>query len=170
MSAEAPGQFLASPCIGVCHLDAGTSWCTGCGRDLEEIGRWRDLGTVERAVIWQHLATRLEHMGQAWVLQPWPPETVLARLARIMAEGPTRLLVRGDAGWATGRLPLPVQPALRVFKGRHALALAMPRDRRQDAATGIDTGHLPALPESYRAIALLLTADDRGACLPEHAG
>ena len=166
MSAEAPGQLLASPCIGVCHLDAATGWCTGCGRDVTEIGRWRDLGGGERALIWRHLADRLTRMGQAWVLRPWPPETVNARLAELLAGGRARLLVQGAGGWTTGRLPLAVHPALRVFQGRDGLALAMPRGRLPDAAKGNMAGLLPALPESYRATALLLTIDDRGACLP----
>jgi predicted Fe-S protein YdhL (DUF1289 family) len=169
MSAEAPGQLLGSPCIGVCHLDAASGWCTGCGRDLAEIGHWRDLGAGERAEIWQHLAARLERMGQAWVLQPWPPATVHARVTTILARGSARLLVRGDGGWTTGRLPAALHPAVRVFKGRDGLALAMPRGRLADADVGIEIGLLPTLPESYRAIALVLTSEDRGACLPESA-
>jgi uncharacterized protein len=170
MSAEAPGQFLASPCIGVCQLDAAAGWCTGCGRDLAEIGRWRDLGAGERAMIWQHLAERMEQMGQAWVLQPWPPETVTARLAGIMARGAARLLVRDDAGWTAGSLPFAVHPALRVFKGRDGYALALPRGRLPDGAAATDAGPLPALPESYRAIALVLIGEERRACLPGRAG
>ena len=161
MSAEVPGQLLASPCIGVCHLDVATGWCTGCGRDVAEIGRWRDLGCGERALIWQQLAARLKRMGQAWVLQPWLPETVNARLAELLARGGARLLVCGAGGWTPGRLPVAAHPALRVFQGRDGLALAMPRGRLPDVATATETGLLPALPESYRAIALLLTVEDR---------
>jgi uncharacterized protein len=170
MSAEAPDRLLASPCIGVCHLDPALGWCTGCGRDLAEIGRWRDLESRERAVIWQHLAVRMARMGQAWVLQPWPPETVHGHLAAIMSARSARLLVRGDGGWTKGSLPMPVHPALRVFKGRDGLALAMPRCRLPDAEAGSKNfGLLPALPESYEAVALVLTGDERGACLPARA-
>ena len=170
MSAEVPDRLLASPCIGVCHLDSALGWCTGCGRDLAEIGRWRDLCTAERVVIWQHLAARMARMGQAWVLRPWPPETVHGRIAAITAARSARLLVRCDGGWIKGNLPVPVHPALRVFEGRDGLALAMPRGRLPDAEAGTEeNGLLPALPESWRAIALVLTDEDRAGCLPESA-
>jgi len=34
---------VASPCVGVCQVDAKANWCTGCRRTLDEIAAWRDL-------------------------------------------------------------------------------------------------------------------------------
>jgi hypothetical protein len=46
----------------------------------------------------------------------------------------------------------------------------MPRGRLPDAEAGSKNfGLLPALPESYEAVALVLTGNERGACLPARA-
>ncbi len=38
MASAAPG--LASPCISICRMHAGTGWCEGCLRTLDEIAAW----------------------------------------------------------------------------------------------------------------------------------
>jgi len=42
---------VASPCIGVCTLDVGKAFCTGCYRTLAEIAAWPGLSAEERARI-----------------------------------------------------------------------------------------------------------------------
>ncbi len=33
-------QAVASPCTGVCRMDAATGWCVGCRRTIDEIVAW----------------------------------------------------------------------------------------------------------------------------------
>ncbi|MBD8899176.1 DUF1289 domain-containing protein [Rhodanobacter sp. DHG33] len=49
MSNELPSAppSPATPCIGVCQLDA-QGYCIGCRRTIEEIGRWRSMSDAER--------------------------------------------------------------------------------------------------------------------------
>lgn len=49
---------VESPCIKVCSIDATTGWCLGCGRSLEEIGRWSSLGMRQRQNILERLEDR----------------------------------------------------------------------------------------------------------------
>ena len=39
----------SSPCIGLCTLDEAGGVCLGCGRSLDEIGRWGGLSEPERS-------------------------------------------------------------------------------------------------------------------------
>ncbi|WBH17366.1 DUF1289 domain-containing protein [Sphingomonas radiodurans] len=41
----------ASPCVGVCRLDAAGALCLGCYRTLGEIGRWSGADAAEREAI-----------------------------------------------------------------------------------------------------------------------
>jgi predicted Fe-S protein YdhL (DUF1289 family) len=43
--------MTASPCIGVCRLDARTQVCVGCGRTIAEIAAWPSLSAEERRAI-----------------------------------------------------------------------------------------------------------------------
>jgi len=56
MSTTAP--TLLSPCIGVCTLDAGTGWCEGCLRTIDEIAAWGALDEQSRREIWKRLPER----------------------------------------------------------------------------------------------------------------
>jgi len=47
---------ISSPCIKLCQLDPVTRICLGCGRSLDEIGRWSSLSEAERLVIMARLA------------------------------------------------------------------------------------------------------------------
>jgi predicted Fe-S protein YdhL (DUF1289 family)/8-oxo-dGTP pyrophosphatase MutT (NUDIX family) len=38
---------IATPCIGVCTLDAA-GWCQGCLRNIDEIARWKSMSDAER--------------------------------------------------------------------------------------------------------------------------
>lgn len=50
---------VSSPCIRLCVLDPGTGLCEGCGRTLDEIGRWSLLSEEERRAIMAGLDERL---------------------------------------------------------------------------------------------------------------
>ena len=46
------GDDIASPCIDVCRMDAGTGLCRGCLRTLDEIAAWGRLsGSMKRRVL-----------------------------------------------------------------------------------------------------------------------
>lgn len=34
---------IVSPCTQLCSLDAGSGWCLGCLRSIDEIATWRAL-------------------------------------------------------------------------------------------------------------------------------
>lgn len=48
----------ASPCIGVCVMDAHSGLCRGCARTLGEIAEWGMASEVRRQAIWQAIALR----------------------------------------------------------------------------------------------------------------
>ncbi|TDR50752.1 uncharacterized protein DUF1289 [Halomonas ventosae] len=50
-----------SPCVKRCRLTPEGTYCEGCGRTLDEIGRWARMDESEREAIWQRLA----HEGKA---------------------------------------------------------------------------------------------------------
>lgn len=50
---------VSSPCVKLCQLDPATRLCQGCGRSLDEIGRWSNLSEAERRAIMTELPTRL---------------------------------------------------------------------------------------------------------------
>ncbi|MBS0518801.1 MAG: DUF1289 domain-containing protein [Proteobacteria bacterium] len=49
---------VVSPCIGICTIDSRGSYCIGCKRTLDEIGRWSIMDDVERRRIIDELPTR----------------------------------------------------------------------------------------------------------------
>lgn len=51
---------ILSPCIKLCTLDPAAGICTGCGRTLDEIGRWLTFTDSERRAIMAALSARLE--------------------------------------------------------------------------------------------------------------
>ena len=38
----------ASPCINICRMHAGTGWCEGCARTLDEIAAWGSMDEAAR--------------------------------------------------------------------------------------------------------------------------
>lgn len=52
---------IETPCTRVCAVQAGL--CVGCGRTLDEIARWIDLGAAERARIMAQLPARVAAVG-----------------------------------------------------------------------------------------------------------
>ncbi|WP_334108423.1 DUF1289 domain-containing protein [Methylobacillus sp.] len=49
---------VASPCIGICALDAQREYCTGCLRAIGEIRDWRTMSDQERLQVLQDIAAR----------------------------------------------------------------------------------------------------------------
>lgn len=43
--------LVPSPCLRMCHLDQASGLCTGCGRTLDQIGRWGLMAPAERAAV-----------------------------------------------------------------------------------------------------------------------
>ncbi|MBV8792529.1 MAG: DUF1289 domain-containing protein [Pseudolabrys sp.] len=50
---------IETPCVKICVLDTAAGICRGCGRTLNEIGRWAALSAEERRVITAQLPARL---------------------------------------------------------------------------------------------------------------
>jgi predicted Fe-S protein YdhL (DUF1289 family) len=48
----------ASPCINICRMHAGTGWCEGCARTLQEIATWGTLDEPARQRVWEVLPQR----------------------------------------------------------------------------------------------------------------
>lgn len=48
----------ASPCINICRMHAGTGWCEGCARTLDEIAAWGGLDEAARRRVWELLPQR----------------------------------------------------------------------------------------------------------------
>jgi predicted Fe-S protein YdhL (DUF1289 family) len=61
-SAEAS---IESPCNKVCVVHPRLGLCIGCGRSLDEIARWSDFATAERAQIMAQLPPRLAALAHA---------------------------------------------------------------------------------------------------------
>lgn len=56
-------QKPASPCTGVCVLDAASGLCRGCGRSRDEIGAWGALSEPARRAIMAGLDARMRAAG-----------------------------------------------------------------------------------------------------------
>jgi predicted Fe-S protein YdhL (DUF1289 family) len=50
---------IETPCNRVCVVHPALGLCIGCGRSLDEIARWMDLASPERARIMAQLPSRL---------------------------------------------------------------------------------------------------------------
>ena len=50
---------IESPCNKGCVMHPSLGHCIGCGRSLDEIGRWSDIAPAERAWIMAQLPSRL---------------------------------------------------------------------------------------------------------------
>jgi uncharacterized protein len=57
---RSPMAAISSPCTKVCTIDPRSRLCMGCGRSLNEIGRWTSLSEDERLRIMRELPRRLE--------------------------------------------------------------------------------------------------------------
>jgi uncharacterized protein len=61
----------ASPCSGVCLLDARYGWCAGCFRQPQEIRVWPEASAVEKQQILDQLDERELQAAQR---APWQLE------------------------------------------------------------------------------------------------
>jgi predicted Fe-S protein YdhL (DUF1289 family) len=57
--------LVESPCKRVCVVDPGARLCIGCGRSLDESGRWIGLSSAERSRIMAQLSARLAALDGA---------------------------------------------------------------------------------------------------------
>lgn len=51
--------MIESPCVNICMLDASAKNCVGCGRTIDEIGRWASMTPAERSGVMSELPARL---------------------------------------------------------------------------------------------------------------
>jgi len=51
-------DFVPSPCISVCRIDAATGLCEGCYRTINEIARWSGASEEEKRAVWDQLLLR----------------------------------------------------------------------------------------------------------------
>jgi len=51
-------DFVPSPCISVCRMDAATGLCEGCYRTLDEIAQWSGASEEDKLAIWNELLRR----------------------------------------------------------------------------------------------------------------
>lgn len=49
---------VTSPCIGICRVDARTTFCTGCMRTIDEITVWGAVDDQRRRQIWTEVIRR----------------------------------------------------------------------------------------------------------------
>lgn len=55
---------IATPCRKICVIDPATRLCEGCGRTLDEIGRWLSFRPEERDAIMRDLPARLATLAK----------------------------------------------------------------------------------------------------------
>ena len=65
-----PAAPVPSPCVDVCTMDAGTGWCLGCARTIDEIAAWSSLDDDARRRVWQALPARQETLAQRTARKP----------------------------------------------------------------------------------------------------
>lgn len=59
--------IMESPCVSICAMDGSTGWCIGCGRTLDEIGRWGETDQADRDAVTAELPARMERLeGKAF--------------------------------------------------------------------------------------------------------
>jgi predicted Fe-S protein YdhL (DUF1289 family) len=51
-----------SPCVQICRIDPLLDLCLGCGRTMDEIGRWSKLTDPQRLQVMALLPDRMKHL------------------------------------------------------------------------------------------------------------
>lgn len=51
-------DYVASPCVKVCALDASTGLCRGCYRTLQEIADWLEMTPEQKRATLERAAAR----------------------------------------------------------------------------------------------------------------
>ncbi|QTN22436.1 DUF1289 domain-containing protein [Rhizobacter sp. AJA081-3] len=57
---KADVSAIPSPCISVCRMHAGSGWCEGCLRTIDEIAAWSVLDDQHKRAVWKLLPQRRE--------------------------------------------------------------------------------------------------------------
>lgn len=63
---------VPSPCVNICRMDAGTGWCEGCLRTLDEIASWGGLSDEAKRGVWRALTARRETWQRLQALNTLP--------------------------------------------------------------------------------------------------
>ncbi len=63
---------LPSPCVNVCRMHAGSGWCEGCARTLEEIAAWGSLPDEAKLRVWRLLPERRARLQALLAAEAWP--------------------------------------------------------------------------------------------------
>lgn len=85
-----PAAPVASPCINVCRMHAGTGWCEGCLRTLDEIAGWSRLDDAGKRAVLAHLPERRRHWRSVRAAPPpMPPAEAPATAPPAAPETPT---------------------------------------------------------------------------------
>ncbi len=161
---------VASPCIGVCRLDADARVCVGCGRTGEEIAGWRAADEATRRGVLASLAPRLSALDGTPARLPLAPADVPALVREALSGGGA--VVAGCHGALAEFMAAPGEtatiaetggpsPALTARVAGGALRLRLPADLAVFATPEpADGGHAP----------LLLAAPSDGLALPVARG
>lgn len=64
---------VPSPCISVCRMHAGTGWCEGCLRTLDEITVWSVLSDADKRAVTLELSRRRIVWRQLRAARPAEP-------------------------------------------------------------------------------------------------
>jgi predicted Fe-S protein YdhL (DUF1289 family) len=67
----------ASPCVGICEIDAATGFCRGCARTDAEVAAWRNATDAYRDAVWAILPDRAAALGITVRRLEWDAATIL---------------------------------------------------------------------------------------------
>lgn len=95
MTVQLRQPLPASPCVGVCEMDAASGLCRGCARTGEEIGWWRDAPEARRAAVWAALPERSRRLGLPYRRLDWDAARILAHAGASLREGRGRWTAEG---------------------------------------------------------------------------
>jgi uncharacterized protein len=59
-------SYIASPCVGVCRINAQSQLCDGCLRSGDEIALWGKLADRDKFVLLKQLAQREQALPEGW--------------------------------------------------------------------------------------------------------
>ena len=57
--------YVPSPCVSVCVVHPIEGTCEGCLRNLDEIGAWSQMQSVQQREVWQRIKLRCAQRLQA---------------------------------------------------------------------------------------------------------
>lgn len=52
------GAEVPSPCVKVCNIEAGSGWCEGCHRSIDEIASWNGYSAAQKRALLAVLPSR----------------------------------------------------------------------------------------------------------------